>query len=94
MSSVMKVAENKKNFIPAVVHYDYTSRVQIISKENNEKYYMLIKSFYKKTKVPILLNTSFNENEPIVMKPSEAIACLIRTELDGLFINNFFITKK
>jgi len=94
MSSVMKVAENKKNFIPAVVHYDCTSRVQIVSKENNEKYYMLIKSFYKKTKVPILLNTSFNENEPIVMKPSEAIACLIRTELDGLFINNYFITKK
>ena len=94
MSSVMKVAENKKNFIPAVVHYDCTSRVQTVSKENNEKYYMLIKSFYKKTKVPILLNTSFNENEPIVMKPSEAIACLIRTELDGLFINNYFITKK
>tara|TARA_B110000503_G_C7124356_1_gene403908 strand:+ start:181 stop:1908 length:1728 start_codon:yes stop_codon:yes gene_type:complete len=93
MSSVMKVRENKKNLIPAVVHYDDTSRVQTVSKQNNEKYYTLIKLFYKKTKVPILLNTSFNENEPMIMRPLEAIDCLIRTELDGLFINNYYITK-
>tara|TARA_B110000971_G_C20035834_1_gene514089 strand:- start:2456 stop:4183 length:1728 start_codon:yes stop_codon:yes gene_type:complete len=93
MSSVMKVREDKKKLIPAVVHYDNTSRVQTVSKQNNEKYYTLIKLFYKKTKVPILLNTSFNENEPMIMRPIEAIDCLIRTELDGLFINNYYITK-
>jgi carbamoyltransferase len=94
MSSVMKVRENKKNLIPAVVHHDNTSRVQTVSKENNRKYYSLIELFYKKTKVPILLNTSFNENEPMIMRPIDAIDCLIRTELDGLFINNYFIKKK
>jgi carbamoyltransferase len=93
MSSVMKVRENKKNIIPAVVHHDNTSRVQTVSKENNRRYYSLIELFYKKTKVPILLNTSFNENEPMIMRPIDAIDCLIRTELDGLFINNYFVKK-
>ena len=93
MSSVMVVKENKKNLIPAVVHYDNTSRVQTVTKENNVIYYTLIELFYQKTKVPILLNTSFNENEPMIMKPLEAIDCLVRTELDGLFINNYFIKK-
>jgi carbamoyltransferase len=93
MSSVMKVRKEKKNLIPAVVHHDDTSRVQTVSKKNNERYYTLIKLFYKKTKVPILLNTSFNENEPVIMRPLEAIDCLTRTELDGLFINNYYITK-
>lgn len=93
MSSVMMVRENKKNIIPAVVHHDNTSRVQTVSKENNRGYYSLIELFYKKTKVPILLNTSFNENEPIIMTPLEAIDCYVRTHLDGLFINNYYITK-
>ena len=93
MSSVMVVKENKKNLIPAVVHYDNTSRVQTVTKENNVIYYTLIELFYQKTKVPILLNTSFNENEPIIMTPLEAIDCLVRTDLDGLFINNYFIKK-
>ena len=93
MCSVMVVKENKKNLIPAVVHYDNTSRVQTVTKENNVIYYTLIELFYQKTKVPILLNTSFNENEPIIMTPLEAIDCLVRTDLDGLFINNYFIKK-
>ena len=93
MSSVMVAKENKKNLIPAVVHYDGTSRVQTVTKNKNLIYYTLIELFYQKTKVPILLNTSFNENEPMIMKPLEAIDCLVRTELDGLFINNYFIKK-
>jgi len=93
MSSVMVVKENKKNLIPAVVHYDGTSRAQTVTKNKNLIYYTLIKLFYQKTKVQILLNTSFNENEPMIMKPLEAIDCLVRTELDGLFINNYFIKK-
>ena len=60
----------------------------------NPLYHKLIKSFYQKSRVPILLNTSFNENEPIVRSPKEAIDCLLRTDLDFLFINNFKINKK
>ena len=93
MSSVMKVREVKKKLIPAVVHCDDTSRVQTVSKKNNEKYHELIKLFYNKTKVPMLLNTSFNENEPIVRNPEEAIKCLLRTNIDALFVGNFYIKK-
>ena len=93
MSSVMRAKLNKKKLIPAVVHIDGTSRVQTVKKDN-EKFYQLIKKFYNNTNVPMLLNTSFNENEPIVRKPEEAIECLLRTDMDSLYINNFLIKKK
>jgi len=79
--------------IPAVTHIDGTARFQTVDSNNNPKYANLIKQFYKLTGVPILLNTSFNENEPIVMSPNEAIDCLLRTDMDALFINNFLINK-
>ena len=94
MSSVMRAKLNKKKLIPAVVHIDGTSRVQTVKKKDNEKFYQLIKKFYNNTNVPMLLNTSFNENEPIVRKPEEAIECLLRTDMDSLYINNFLIKKK
>ena len=93
MSSVMSVKSDKIDLIPAVVHVDKSSRVQTVTKENNEKFYLLINKFYQKTKVPMLLNTSFNENEPIVRNPNEAINCLLRTNMDSLYINNFCIEK-
>ena len=93
MSSVMKVKEEKINFIPAVVHVNKTSRVQTVNKKFNLRFYELINSFYKETGVPMLLNTSFNENEPIVRTPNEALDCLIRTDMDALFINDFYISK-
>ena len=65
-----------------------------MNKETNELFYNLIHNFYIKTNVPILLNTSFNENEPIVRTPDEAINCLLRTKMDGLFLNSYFIKKK
>ncbi len=83
----------KKNLIPGVVHIDGTSRVQTVLKKNNKNFYNLIYNFFLKTGVPLLLNTSFNENEPIVRSPEEAIECLLRTNMDGLFINSFFIKK-
>ena len=64
-----------------------------MNKEKNKLFYNLIHNFYKKN-VPILLNTSFNENEPIVRTPDEAINCLLRTKMDGLFLNSYFIKKK
>ena len=93
MSSVMRVKNEKLNFIPAVVHVDKTSRVQTVTEEFNLRFYKLIKKFFDKTSVPMLLNTSFNENEPIVRKPEEALDCLIRTDMDALFINDFYIKK-
>ena len=94
MSSVMTVKTEKINLIPAVVHVDGSSRVQTVNKSNNERFHFLISKFYEKTKVPMLLNTSFNENEPIVRKPEEALSCLLRTNMDSLYINNFFVEKK
>jgi len=93
MSSVMRVKDVKKKIIPGVVHIDNTSRVQTVYKNTNNSFYKLINTFYKKTGIPILLNTSFNENEPIVNSPENAIDCLLRTNIDGLFIENFFIKK-
>ncbi len=94
MSSVMRPLKEKIHLIPGVVHIDNTSRVQTVYKEINENFYQLIENFYQKTNIPMLLNTSFNENEPIVRSPYEAIECLLRTNMDALFINNFFIKKK
>ena len=68
--------------------------MQTVSKEMNIEFYNLIEEFYKLSNVPILLNTSFNENEPIVMKPEEAINCFERTKMDNLIIENFLISRK
>ena len=92
MSSVMDV-KIEKNLIPVVVHIDSTSRVQTVCKSNNNKFHNLINKFYIKTGVPMLLNTSFNENEPIVRKPQEAIECLLRTDMDSLYIDKFIVKK-
>ena len=94
MSTVIKVKKEKRNLIPAVTHFDNTSRLQTVDKNINSKFSNIIFNFFKKTNVPILLNTSFNENEPIVLKPQEALECLLRTEMDALIINNFIIKKK
>ena len=94
MSSLATVKKNKQMIIPAVTHIDNTARLQTVTKETNLRFNNLLKCFYKLTGVPILLNTSFNENEPIVMKPEEALNCILRTDMDAIFMNNFIITKK
>ncbi len=94
MSYVENVIEEKKKYIPAVTHIDGTGRVQIVNKNLNNRFYNLIFEFYKKTNVPILLNTSFNENEPIIRTPQEAIDCFIRTKMDLLIIENFVIERE
>ncbi len=93
MSSVMTPIKSKAHLIPGVVHIDNTSRVQTVFKDKNENFYNLINNFYLKTKVPMLLNTSFNENEPIVRTPKEALDCLLRTNMDALFMGSYFIKK-
>tara|TARA_Y100001958_G_scaffold160108_1_gene166387 strand:+ start:7763 stop:9484 length:1722 start_codon:yes stop_codon:yes gene_type:complete len=93
MSSLSKVKKDKQKIVPAITHVDGTARVQTVEKKTNYKLASLIESFAKVTNVPVLLNTSFNENEPIVMKPDEALNCIIRNDLDYLVMNNILIKK-
>ncbi len=93
MSSLNIVKKNKQLSVPAITHIDGTARVQTVDEEKNYKLTNLIKSFNEITSVPILLNTSFNENEPIVMKPEQALNCILRNDLDYLIINNLLIKK-
>lgn len=88
-----KVKEDKKKLIPAVVHIDGTGRVQTVNKKANPLYWKLINEFKNITGVPILLNTSFNENEPIVCKPKETIDCFLRTNMDILVMGNYLVKK-
>ena len=68
-------------------------RFQSVTKQSNKSFYELINEFYKLSNIPILLNTSFNENEPIVMKPSEAIDCFLRTDMDLLVMENLALMR-
>lgn len=94
MEKVYNIKKEKRELIPAVCHMDGTGRLQTISHEMNPKYYNLIKEFDRLTGVPILLNTSFNENEPIVNIPEEAIDCFLRTKMNVLVIENYYISRK
>ena len=93
MSHVEDIKKEQQNKIPAVTHIDGTGRVQTVTKDMNKNFYDLINEFYKISKVPILLNTSFNENEPIVMTFNNAIECFIRTKMDILVLNSFVIER-
>ena len=88
------VKEEWRNKIPAVTHIDYSSRHQSVTESNNKEFYKLINSFYNKTEVPVLLNTSFNgPKEPIVESPYDAIKTFLEIGLDHLVVNNFVINK-
>jgi carbamoyltransferase len=87
------VLEEKKKVIPAVTHADGTARVHTVSYRTNPQYWQLIYEFEKLTGVPVVLNTSFNENEPIVCTPKEAIDCFLRTEFDVLAIGDYIVEK-
>ena len=85
----------KRSVIPAVTHVDYSSRLQTVSKESNSFLYDILNEFEKITKVPILINTSFNiRGEPIVFKPIDALTCFMNTDIDCLLIENFFLIKE
>tara|TARA_B100000029_G_scaffold506093_1_gene588173 strand:+ start:2065 stop:3813 length:1749 start_codon:yes stop_codon:yes gene_type:complete len=94
MSEVYPILKDKQKILPGITHVDGTGRLQTIKKEDNNKFYNLIKNFYEKTNIPIILNTSFNENEPIVQKPSEAIDCFLRTDMDVLVMENWMIIRE
>ena len=93
MIKVYNVLLEKRKVIPAVTHVDGTGRLQTVDRASAPTYWTLIHEFYKLTGVPVVLNTSFNENEPIVCTPEQAIECFLRTKMDALAINHFLLKK-
>ncbi len=93
MIKVYPIRAEKRSEIPAVTHVDGTGRLQTVRREDNPLYWKLIKEFENLTGVPVVLNTSFNENEPIVCTPEEALNCFLRPKMDVLVMGNFFIDR-
>lgn len=93
MEKVYLIKEEMRSKIPAVTHVDGTGRLQSVDSKYEPRYHALISAFNKKTGVPILLNTSFNENEPIVNSPANALDCFLRTKMDMLVIENYIVSR-
>lgn len=93
MEKVFLIRPEKRAIIPAVTHVDGTGRLQTVEAKDNPRYYRLIKTFAQKSGVPILLNTSFNENEPIVNTPEHALECFLRTQMDMLVLENVVVFR-
>jgi carbamoyltransferase len=94
MTRVIPIRKEKRPLLPAVTHVDGTGRIQTVSKEHNPIYWQLINAFERVSGVPIVLNTSFNENEPIVCHPKEAIECFLRTKMDVLVLENTVLERR
>jgi carbamoyltransferase len=94
MTLAYSVRPEKRDKIPAPTHVDGTGRLQTVSREANPRYWKLIKAFEQLTGVPVVLNTSFNDNEPIVCRPEEALDCFRRTQMDALVLGDFLITRQ
>lgn len=94
MLLALNIRQDKKCQVPGVLHYDDSSRVQTVCELDNPKYYNLIKAFYDLSGIPLILNTSFNDQEPIVCTPEDAINTYLKTELDYLVIGNYCVSRK
>jgi carbamoyltransferase len=93
MLMTCQVRREQQSRVPAITHVDGTARQQTVSKATNPKYWGLIHAFERKTGVPLVLNTSFNENEPVVNTPEEGVACFLRNDMDVLALGPFLVTK-
>jgi carbamoyltransferase len=94
MLMVYKVREAQRARIPAVTHVDDTGRLQTVSAVTNPRYHALISEFDRQTGVPLVLNTSFNEHEPIVATPGDALGCYLKTKMDVLALGNWVLTRR
>jgi carbamoyltransferase len=94
MMQVFQIREEKRATIPAVTHVDGSGRLQTVSRRTNPRYWRLIESFRNLTGVPMVLNTSFNENEPVVCTPAEALDCFLRTNMDLLVLGDVTISRE
>jgi carbamoyltransferase len=93
MMQVYQIKPEKRPLIPAVTHVDGSGRLQTVTRDTNPRYYRLIECFRDLTGIPLVLNTSFNENEPVVCKPEEALDCFLRTRMDLLVMGNWYVTR-
>jgi carbamoyltransferase len=93
MIMVYKTRAEKRELVPAVNHVDDTGRLQTVERHVSPRYYRLIEEFERLTGVPILVNTSFNENEPIVMTPSQAVETFTKTRMDTLVLGNYVVRR-
>jgi carbamoyltransferase len=93
MLQVYQIREEKRAAIPAVTHVNGSGRLQSVTREQNRRYYALIEAFGEATGVPIVLNTSFNENEPVVNTPAQALDCFLRTKMDLLVMGDLMIAR-
>ena len=94
MMQVFQIRTEKRTQVPAVTHVDGSGRLQTVSRQANPRYYRLIKEFRELTGVPMVLNTSFNENEPIVCQPIEALNCFLRTKMDVLVLGDTILSRR
>jgi carbamoyltransferase len=93
MMKVFPIREECRAKIPAVTHVDGSGRLQTVERDTNPRYYRLIEEFAKISGIPIVLNTSFNENEPVVCRPQEALACFLRTRMDMLVLGDYLVER-
>ena len=93
MLQVYPVRPDKRGTVPAITHVDGSGRLQTVSQRSNPRYWKLIKAFERVTGVPMLLNTSFNENEPIVLRPQEALDCFLRTHMDIIVMGSHVLER-
>jgi carbamoyltransferase len=93
MQQVYPVRPEKREVLPAITHVDGSGRLQTVSRASNPRYYSLIEAFARLTGVPVLLNTSFNENEPIVDTPEQALDCFFRTRMDAIVVHNTLVRR-
>ena len=93
MAQVFQVRPAKRAFMPAVTHVDGSGRLHTVDLATNPRFYRLVEQFRELTGIPILLNTSFNENEPVVCYPEEALDCFLRTNMDVLVLGNFYLER-
>jgi carbamoyltransferase len=94
MLQVYSIRPERRGAVPAVTHVDGTGRLQTVTARSNPRYHALIEGFHRLTGVPMLLNTSFNENEPVVCRPEEALDCFLRTSMDLLVLGRTVITRR
>jgi carbamoyltransferase len=94
MLQVYQIRKEKRALIPAVTHVNGSGRLQSVTEAQNPRYYQLIKAFEAITGVPAVLNTSFNENEPVVCRPQEALDCFLRTKMDVLVMGDWFVERR
>lgn len=94
MMQVYPIREGQRARIPAVTHVDGSGRLQTVSAQTSPRYHGLISAFRHLTGIPMVLNTSFNENEPVVCTPQEALECFLRTRMDRLVLGDFVVTRE